>query len=125
MQQITGERVLILRGVGGRETLAQTLRARGAEVDYGECYRRVRPQLSAAERAALWQPPADAVCVNSGETLANLWDYLPEPARQLYHRLPLLVPGERVAERIEESPTTEKALAHTAQADGNITCFID
>lgn len=94
-----GERVLILRGVGGRETLAATLRARGAEVDYAECYRRERPPLDAAAVAALWQPPADAVCVNSAETLANLWHYLPEPARQLYRARPLLVPSARVAEQ--------------------------
>jgi uroporphyrinogen-III synthase len=99
LQQVKGEQFLILRGVGGRETLAQTLRARGAEVDYAECYRRRRPQLDTVQQTALWQPPADAVCVNSGETLANLWEYLPEPARRLYHRVPLLVPGERVAQQ--------------------------
>lgn len=97
LQHPEGERILILRGVGGRETLAQTLAARGARVDYAECYRRRQPQLDSARRAALWQPPADVVLVNSGETLVNLWHYLPEPGRRLYCARPLLVPSARVA----------------------------
>lgn len=99
LQRLAGERALLLRGVGGRELMAETLRARGAAVDYAECYRRRNPALGDNERAALWQPAADVVCVNSGETLANLWHHLPEPGRRLYRQRPLLVPSERVAEQ--------------------------
>lgn len=94
---LDGERVLILRGVGGRETLAETLRARGAQVDYAECYRRLPPQLSATEATALWQPPADAVCLNSAETLQHFWQLLPAPAQALYRERAVIVPSERVA----------------------------
>lgn len=97
LQWLHGERVLLLRGVGGRETLAETLRDRGAVVEYAECYRRRNPVLGERERAGLWQPVADAVCVNSGETLANLWHHLPEQGQRLYRQRPLLVPSERVA----------------------------
>ena len=40
MHEVGGQRVLVIRGVGGRELLADTLRARGAHVEYLECYRR-------------------------------------------------------------------------------------
>ncbi len=91
------ERVLILRGVGGRETLAQALRTRGAQVDYAECYRRLPPQLSPQEAVALWQPPADAVCLNSAETLQHFWQLLPAQAQALYRDRAVIVPSARVA----------------------------
>lgn len=97
LADLSGERVLILRGVGGRELLAQTLRARGAHVDYAECYRRLPPQLGEREAQALWQPPADAVCLNSAETLQQFWQLLPPPARALCRDRAVIVPSERVA----------------------------
>ncbi len=103
LQNLEGQRFLVLRGVGGRETLAQGLLARGAEVDLLECYRRQRPQLAAPEQQRLWQPPADAVCINSAETLANLWHYLSTAqARCAVAQRPLLVPSARVADSARE-----------------------
>ena len=43
----------------GREWLADTLRAAGAQVDYLRAYRRAAPRFGAAERAA-WQQAVDA-----------------------------------------------------------------
>ena len=42
-ERVAGQRVLILRGDGGRELLAETLSARGALVDLVSCYRRLPP----------------------------------------------------------------------------------
>ena len=43
LADLRGKRVLIFRGDGGREQLGDTLRARGAHVDYVACYRRAAP----------------------------------------------------------------------------------
>jgi len=115
LQSVRSETVLILRGVGGRETLASVLRERGATVDYAECYRRSAPQLDAGQQQLLRRAAFDAVCVNSAETLHNLWHYLrlgsEPPASGLaeqgsaatelpmhYRRMALIVPSARVAQ---------------------------
>ena len=46
MNDIQNKKIVIFRGEGGRETLAETLRARGAEVIYAECYPRTFPQTN-------------------------------------------------------------------------------
>ena len=72
MQSVDGKRILIFRGVGGREHLRATLAARGASVAYVECYRRERPATDAAPlRAALARGEIGAVHAMSAETVDN------------------------------------------------------
>ena len=95
---LTGRRVLILRGEGGRELIADTLRARGAKVDYAECYRRVCPATDPAPLvAALAAHRIQAVTVFSSETLGNLLR-LCDSAAPALRALPLFVPHRRIAE---------------------------
>ena len=89
MRHVQGMQLLILRGAGGRELLAETLTARGARVSAIECYRRVRPAPGAAPAGTL-----DAVCANSGETLENLVALL---GHERLGAAPIFVPHERVA----------------------------
>ncbi|HWU34228.1 MAG TPA: uroporphyrinogen-III synthase [Methylovorus sp.] len=73
MQQVAGLRFMIFRGVGGRELLADSLRARGATVDFAECYRRINPQTSAEPLAQRWQnQQLDALVVTSSEAMRYL-----------------------------------------------------
>jgi len=93
---VSGERIAIFRGMGGRETLADVIRERGASVDYIECYRRCASLLDRAETLAQLSGFAPtAAIVNSGETLENLTALLP-PDSALFD-CPLIVPGDRVA----------------------------
>ncbi len=98
LQSVAGENILILRGIGGRETLAAVLRARGAQVDYAECYRRVAPQLDAAQHALLQNESFAAICVNSAETLHNLAQLFSTDAQVRLQRTALIVPSARVGE---------------------------
>ncbi|MDQ1363181.1 MAG: uroporphyrinogen-III synthase [Pseudomonadota bacterium] len=91
---ISGKNILIIRGRGGREVLAETLRARGAKVDYAEVYQRSRPQTDAKWLTNLWRQPMQLVCVTSNEMLENLYHMLHEFHNQLLNTQ-LLVPSTR------------------------------
>lgn len=95
-----GKRVLILRGEGGREVLAERLRQQGAEVVYAECYRRVRPRADPSALIARWESGGlHAVTVLSGETLDNLWAMLGERGQRLLRRTPLFAPHPHIGQR--------------------------
>jgi uroporphyrinogen-III synthase len=98
LQAVDGQNWLIVRGVGGRELLAETLRQRGAHVDYAECYRRVRPVTDAAPLLARWAAgEVDAVIISSAETLHNLAAMVGDAGIALLRATPLLVPHENIA----------------------------
>lgn len=98
LQQVAGRQVVIVRGVGGRALLADTLAARGAQVHFLECYRRLRPQADAAALLACWQAGGiDAVTVASAETLHNLAALLGEAGVPLLRHTPLFAPHEKIA----------------------------
>jgi uroporphyrinogen-III synthase len=99
LKKMQGKRVLIVRGEGGREMLADSLRARGARVDYAECYRRLRPQADPAPLLELWRSGGiAAVTVTSREVFANLVDMLGEAGVPLLQGTPLFAPHARIAE---------------------------
>lgn len=100
--EIGGRKVLIVRGAGGRELLAQTLAHRGAEVDYCEVYERTPPTepLSAALAACEVGVP-DVGVITSLETLTNLADKIDQEKLDLLYDVPLLVVGSRTAQEVE------------------------
>jgi uroporphyrinogen-III synthase len=75
MQAVTGKKIMIFRGVGGRELLADRLRARGAHVTFAECYRRLNPQANADSLQTLWQnKQLHAIVITSSEAMRHLLD---------------------------------------------------
>lgn len=99
LQTVAGKRVIIVRGVGGRPLLTETLTARGARVALMECYRRLRPEADATPLLARWQAGGiDAVTVTSAETLHNLAALLGKAGKPLLVRTPLFAPHEKIAE---------------------------
>ncbi len=103
LQQIDGAKVLICRGQGGRPLLADILAERGARVDYCELYERRFPQAALEQIATLdWGRQGDVVAVHSGESLDNWQQLVTALKRYDWQGLPLLVPGQRVANKAIE-----------------------
>lgn len=97
MQHIDGQCFLIVRGMGGREELAEALRSRGAEVDYLEVYKRIIPHMDNSHLLALLATNTLAVVTaTSVEVLQNLLVMVGIGARQQLLKIPLVVVSERI-----------------------------
>lgn len=92
-------RVLILRGEGGREFLAESLRSQGVSVDYLPLYRRVLPQYAPGELSRQVRAERlNGLVVSSGQGFQHLLQLAGDDWSALA-RLPLFVPSPRVAEQ--------------------------
>lgn len=124
LQQLTGKRVLIVRGQGGRELLADTLAARGAEVHHAVCYRRGCPEDDPAPlRAALAGGQLRAVTAMSSETLDHLLILAGDKLETLL-ALPLFVPHARIAEHAR-GQGFRNARATAAGEDGLLAGLVE
>jgi uroporphyrinogen-III synthase len=98
LQAAADKRIVIFRGVGGRELLAETLRQRGAHIDYAEVYRRVRPDVRLADAL----PPAaniDLIIITSQDGLQNLVEMAEmEQRREWLLNIQLVAISPRVAQ---------------------------
>lgn len=99
VQSLAGRQILIFRGQGGRELLADTLRNRGATVDYADVYQRTCPLVDPAVLAMLkqhhQQQRLDIIAVTSSEGVSNLRGVLPEESWS--RQVALLLGSERMA----------------------------
>jgi uroporphyrinogen-III synthase len=103
LKDVGGKRIVIFRGEGGRGQLGDTLRQRGAEVTYVECYRRAAPTTVAAGlREVLLDARAHALTLTSSEGLDNLCAILDGADLRRLKELPTFVPHPRIAEHARE-----------------------
>jgi uroporphyrinogen-III synthase len=103
LQDVSGKRIVIFRGEGGREFLGNSLRMRGGSVDHVTCYRRVAPLAGADGLVeAMRDQRANALTLTSAEGLDNLVAALGEEGRALLSKLPVFAAHPRIAERARE-----------------------
>lgn len=94
-----GASVLILRGEGGRELLAERLRERGVRVEYLQLYRRTLPEYAEGELLRrIRAERLNGLVVSSGQGLQHLQQLAGAHWPQL-SGLALFVPSPRVAEQ--------------------------
>jgi uroporphyrinogen-III synthase len=93
---ISDKKIKIFRGEGGRALLGDTLRSRGANVDYVECYRRLVPDSDTTVLTQCWDEERDPIIVvTSNEGLRNLTKMIASEYQQNLLASPLVVVSER------------------------------
>ena len=116
LRDVAGKRIVIFRGDGGRELLGDTLTARGAAIEYAECYRRGRPQLDATPLLKAWaRNEVHAITGSSSEGLRNLYDLVGKLGQSWLKKTPLFVPHPRIGQAARELGLATVVL--TAQGD--------
>lgn len=99
LQDMSQQRVLIFRGLGGRELLAETLQQRGAEVTFAESYQRSNPQTDTQRLSQLWQNKRlHGIVVTSSEALRNLLDMTKHDQSDWLQQITVCVNHKRIAE---------------------------
>lgn len=119
-----GARAVIVRGVGGRELLRETLAQRGLQVEVLEVYERARasPEARTVESLEMrWlNDGIGIVTVTSGDILDHLIALLTEAGRSMLVRTPVLVVSERLAALARQRGCEAECLISPAPDDAAI-----
>ena len=116
-EALAGRRVLILRGDGGRELLADELSARGAQVTSFTCYtRNLPPPDVPALVARMTQGQLDALTLSSSEAVRHFAQVLRERGGEALFDLPVFAPHLRVADCARSSGFRRVILTEGADA---------
>lgn len=103
MKHVRNKACLIVRGQGGRETLANSLRERGAKVDYMEVYKREVPDCNNSQVIKmLRRGELDVITITSGEALTNLLGMIDKSLHALLFAVPLVVISYRIKVQAEK-----------------------
>ena len=121
MQNIAGKNIIIFRGEGGRELLAETLKARGATVEYAECYKRSKPKADISVLQKHWaRGEIDIVVTTSNEGLHNLYDMVGLLGRQWLAKSPMIVVSERGADLAMQLGFKHRPIVSSQASDDEI-----
>ncbi len=97
-EELQGQSILIVRGVGGREHLVRELLSRGAQVDIVEVYRRLCPATRPALNLSTCPEKESAILIYSVESAHNLWALCAVDERKWVTRVALVAGSRRIAE---------------------------
>lgn len=116
MHDVAKQAVMIFRGIGGREVLADTLKARGAQIIFAESYRRINPQTNCVELAQLWRKQQlHALVVTSSEAMRYLLQMTNNGSDEWLRKVQICVNHARIA----EDASSLALNVHVADAPGD------
>jgi len=115
---IQGKKVVIFKGEGGRELLADSLRQRGASVSTVAVYQRIQP----SEPINITQVP-DIITITSVQSLHHLFSMLSE--KSWLKNTPLAVLGERIAKQACQFTQAPVFIAPFASDEGLLNAILE
>jgi len=127
-EQINHQRILIIKGEGGRELLQDTLKSRGAQVELAEVYRRCAPRANIQPLHELWSNNRiQWITVTSNETLKNLYYMISEQGineaginqqgQAWLLQTPLVVPSQRCKQLAQQLGFNNQVLVAQSATD--------
>jgi uroporphyrinogen-III synthase len=120
LQQVSNKKIVLFKGEGGRDLIEKTLQQRGARVTPCELYQR-RPMLTNAETLVrlLHENTLSAMTGHSGEMIESSVALLgnDKVAKANLFSVPLVIPGERVAQRARELGFNTVVVAENATTE--------
>ena len=124
---VRNKKVLIVRGIGGRELLADNLKQRGALVDYAEVYQRALPEYDIQQSRELWQnEQPDAVIISSNEGLENLLKLTADVDQEKLFKTRLIVMSTRNAELAKQAGfVSETVIAKEKNDEGLLSALLE
>ncbi|WP_298776544.1 uroporphyrinogen-III synthase [uncultured Shewanella sp.] len=125
LASIQKKNILIVRGMGGRETLADILKQRQARVTYWEVYQRVPVELDPNQITNQWQiAKIDTIIVTSGEILSNLVKLVPNELFSWLQTCHIIVPSARVEQLAFQQGLQHVTNAKAANSNAMISALI-
>ncbi|WP_404415657.1 uroporphyrinogen-III synthase [Marinospirillum sp.] len=99
LQELSGQKLLLVKGQGGRKLLHDTLVSRGASIQTLELYSRIKPRLSQKQIQGLKSQAWQVIVISSGEALQQYIEFTDGSN----HHLHLLLPSERLVTQAREA----------------------
>lgn len=124
-EAVGGRRVVIFRGDGGRDLLGETLRERGAIVEYVTCYRRYCPEIDPAPLLRLADDGRlDAITLTSSEGVGNLRTMVGDDGWRVLRTVAVFAPHPRIVaharaagfEFVVETPAGDEGLVRALES---------
>lgn len=113
LQTMAGQRVLIVRGEGGRAQLGETLAARGAAVGYAEVYRRVAVD---ADWALFDRLPAPTLLLTSSDSVQQLFQQAGDARLHALRQCRFIALHPRIADSLRRLGAANIDIASDEQA---------
>ena len=113
LQSVKGKQIVIVRGLGGRELLYETLQSRGAIVHYLETYQRILPKCQ-------YSAEGDVVFITSTEIADNLVQLTTEKEKQQLFQTQTIVGHENIATHIKTLGFSKKPLVAANPRDDSM-----